>query len=227
MSFATLPDQILHLIHTYITPGQPAFDDDEKYQSPPLYHTIVNFSIFAPFLNRIFSAQITLIDCCTRWDLIPRTVMMGLEKEALDEKKMEEGLMGTREVAEHTFDEKMAPTSDDLTLQEAHNVNGVEVTAQEQEVDIINEFVDIVDEEKDEHDEEEEEEEEEEEDSDWSERNYEDDSEDSDWDSENDSDYEDDWEAEYGFSLPKTESAKEIPVPSNGVLVPGRSLLDF
>ncbi|CAG5156830.1 uncharacterized protein ALTATR162_LOCUS4623 [Alternaria atra] len=72
------------------------------------------------------------------------------------------------------------------------------------------------------------EEEEVDEDSDgWSERDYEDDSEDSDWDSEDESDYEDDWEAEYGFSVPKAEPTKDLPVPNTAVVVPGKSLLDF
>jgi hypothetical protein len=61
----------------------------------------------------------------------------------------------------------------------------------------------------------------------WSERDYEDDSEDSDWDSEDESDYEDDWEAEYGFTVPKTEPVKDLPVPNTAVVVPGKSLLDF
>ncbi|KAG9186861.1 hypothetical protein G6011_09969 [Alternaria panax] len=61
----------------------------------------------------------------------------------------------------------------------------------------------------------------------WSERDYEDDSEDSDWDSENESDYEDDWEAEYGFSVPKAEPTKDLPVLNTAVVVPRKSLLDF
>lgn len=61
----------------------------------------------------------------------------------------------------------------------------------------------------------------------WSERDYEDNSEESDWDSEDESDYEDDWEAEYGFSVPKAEPTKDLPVPNTAVVAPGRSLLDF
>jgi hypothetical protein len=147
---------------------------------------------------------------------------MVLEQEGLDEKRLEGGLMETDRATEHTTDEKAVTSSDDVTFQEAQNVDSIEVPTQEQEIDGVNEvLVDLVDEEKDD------DEEEEEEDSDWSERDYEEDSEDSDWDSEADSDYEDDWEAEYGFSLPKTEPVKEMPISSTAVLVPGRSLLDF
>ncbi|RMZ69129.1 hypothetical protein GMOD_00003053 [Pyrenophora seminiperda CCB06] len=76
------------------------------------------------------------------------------------------------------------------------------------------------------------EDEEDEEESDWSEQDYEEDSEESDWDSEDDSDYEDDWEAEYGFTVPKAEPVKHVNVddaapPVVGVPARGASLLDF
>jgi hypothetical protein len=220
MSFATLPDSILHLIRTYIAPTQPTVYDDEKYQSPPLYRPMMSYSIFAPFLNRILSAHTTLSDCCTRWDLFPQTLSMVLEQEGLDEKRLEEGLMETGDLAGHIIDEKAVATSDVPALQKVQSVDSGEVTAQEQVIHGINEeHVDLVHEEQDD--------EGEEEDSDWSERDYEEDSEGSDWDSEDESDYEDDWEAEYGFSLPKTEPVKQIPVLSTGMLAPGRSLLDF
>jgi hypothetical protein len=62
----------------------------------------------------------------------------------------------------------------------------------------------------------------------WSERDYEDDSDESDWDSEDDSDYEDDWEAEYGFTpSPKVEPVKDVSIPPTGAIGRGPSLLDF
>lgn len=57
---------------------------------------------------------------------------------------------------------------------------------------------------------------------------YEYESEDSEWDSEDDSDYEDDWEAEYGFSVPSPQPKGEIlPTPIVGLPAQGKSLLDF
>jgi hypothetical protein len=224
MSLATLPDQILHLIRSYITPNQSAFNDDEKYQSPPLYHPIINFSIFAPLLNRILSAHTTLTDCCTRWDLLPRTLTVVLNREGLEEKKLEEGLMETVILAEPTLDGKVLAVCPEYAekpaLPQTPSLgDDAEVMAQKLEAGGDEEHANLT--------EEMDEGEDEEEDSDWSERDYEEDSEDSDWDSEDDSDYEDDWEAEYGFSLAKTEPVKQLPVPSSGLLAPGKSLLDF
>jgi hypothetical protein len=144
---------------------------------------------------------------------------MALDRDGLEEKKLEEGLMETAKLAEHTLYDEVLAASPEYTekpaLHETPSVDDTGVLAQETEVDGDNEeHDDSVDQE-------------EEEDSDWSERDYEEDSEESDWDSEDDSDYEDDWEAEYGFGLPKAEPVKDIPVLSSGVVVPGRSLLDF
>jgi hypothetical protein len=69
---------------------------------------------------------------------------------------------------------------------------------------------------------------EEDENEEWSDGDYEYEDESSDWDSEDESDYEDDWEAEYGFSVPVTQSAKEeLPTPAVGLPIRGKSLLDF
>ena len=116
---------------------------------------------------------------------------------------------------------------DDLSVsdlcEKIPGVVGVEVATKDLQDDEADEDADAdwVDEDGDEEDGE----------SDWSEQDYEDDSEESDWDSEDDSDYEDDWEAEYGFSLPKVEPIKEVAAaaaaPVVGVPARGTSLLDF
>jgi hypothetical protein len=78
ITLPSLPDPILHLICVYLTPDRPTVNDEENGQSPALYRPIINLSLTAHALNRISSTHIatniSLTDCCTRWDLFLRTV---------------------------------------------------------------------------------------------------------------------------------------------------------
>ncbi|KAF1943285.1 hypothetical protein EJ02DRAFT_453587 [Clathrospora elynae] len=78
VTLPSLPDPILHLICIYLTPDRPTVNDEENGQSPTLYRPIISLSLTAHSLNRISSTHIatniSLTDCCVRWDLFLRTV---------------------------------------------------------------------------------------------------------------------------------------------------------
>ncbi|KAF1835495.1 hypothetical protein BDW02DRAFT_567966 [Decorospora gaudefroyi] len=229
-----LPDQVLHLIRTYVAPQQYTVSDEKSDQPAPLYRPIISLSLMSQLLTRIPSFRMAtnnlLTDRFTRWELLLHTVRKFLSRGNMqDERVVTNSIRADESIGHTTTGDLVTESSQSLAItssQETSDTESAERKIQELETD---------DDKKEscdslytvEHEDTEEEYDDDESDG-WSERDYEEDSEESDWDSEDDSDYEDDWEAEYGFSIPTTSApVKQIVFPATEIPVQGRSLLDF
>ncbi|KAI2481788.1 hypothetical protein Ptr902_06169 [Pyrenophora tritici-repentis] len=78
ITLPSLPDPILHLICIYLTPDRPTVNETIHGQQPTLYRSIINLSLTAHCLNRISSTHIatniSLTAACTRYSLFLRSV---------------------------------------------------------------------------------------------------------------------------------------------------------
>ncbi|KAF2708648.1 hypothetical protein K504DRAFT_286446 [Pleomassaria siparia CBS 279.74] len=83
MSLTSLPAPILHLLSNYLSLDRPPVNDVATGQSPSLYTSIVNFALTCRLISRMakmhMAENISLTDCCKRWDLSLRKIARNVE----------------------------------------------------------------------------------------------------------------------------------------------------
>jgi hypothetical protein len=79
MSLTTLPEAVLRLICLLLTPTHALVNDHPIDTIPSIHRGIINFALTCRTISRIarsyIAANISLTDCCVRWDLFLRTVL--------------------------------------------------------------------------------------------------------------------------------------------------------
>jgi hypothetical protein len=78
-SLTTLPETVLRLICLLLTPTRALVNDHQIDTIPSIHRAIISFTLTCRTISRIaksyIATNISLTDCCVRWDLFLRTVL--------------------------------------------------------------------------------------------------------------------------------------------------------